>query len=170
MKFKAYNRGLMLCVKTPWREVQNGLPIDHPGEFLKWVNRVYETENETEIEWLKKHKLFSPEADRPGMFWVFVDPVDIHKAELAKKDEEIARLQAQLTDMAEVVSPGEVVSLRESKVVVPNAPESASQMSEEDVLKKAREIEKRKREASSQRMKERWAKKKAAANETPVGV
>ncbi len=95
MKFQSSNKKLRLIVKAGYREVQNGYPIDHPQVDIWFQNHFYETDDEKEIEWLKKHKMFSAEQFLPEAFWVHVPPVD-KDALLASKDREIEELKAQL--------------------------------------------------------------------------
>lgn len=101
MKFRSFSKNLRLFVKAPYREpFQGGLYKDHLGEFIQFKNGYYETEEEKDVAFLKAHNLFSEQANLPSVFWVYVDIVDIHKAEMAQKDREIEALKKQLADSA----------------------------------------------------------------------
>lgn len=100
MKFKAFNKNLRLIVKHPWREVQNGYPIDHLEESIQFRNGWFDTEDEKQIEFLKKHRLFSGQADVESRFWIHVDPIDTFAAKLSEKDREIEELKNELKEKA----------------------------------------------------------------------
>lgn len=87
-------------MKAPYREVQNGFPIDHAGEYVFFRNGFFETEDASQIEKLIKHKIFSQAKNLPGVFWEYVEPVDEKLVLIKKQQEEIAALQLQLAERA----------------------------------------------------------------------
>lgn len=97
MLFESFNKNLNLCKVTPWTEVQSGIPIYHNGEYIRFVRHKFETEDESLIEWLKKHRLFSVEPKVVNMFWVYVPPVDL-EAENRKKEARIIELERELAE------------------------------------------------------------------------
>ena len=107
MRFRAFNKNLRLFVKAPSREhFPDGTWSDHLEETIQFKNGVFETEDDKQIEWLKKHKLFSEINGIEGMFWVYTDIADVHRAELdalaKQKDDEIAALKLALEEKAKV--------------------------------------------------------------------
>lgn len=102
MKFESFNASLSLLVKTPWREVQNGFPVDHAGKHIAFIRQgkrgYYETSDEAEIAFLTSHRLYSKEAGLEGRFWECVPPVDPME-EVRKRDAEIAALMARQEEL-----------------------------------------------------------------------
>lgn len=102
MKFESFNASLSLLVKTPWREVQNGFPIDHAGKHIAFQKNgkrgYYETEDEAEIKFLTGHRLFSSQPNLDGRFWECIPPVDPME-EVRKRDAEIADLKKREADL-----------------------------------------------------------------------
>lgn len=96
MIFESFSKNLCLCVKHPW--IENGAsgqpPTVHPGEYIKFTKHKFETEDEKEIKWLKKHKSFSEDPGLPNKFWPWTPPVDKdalireNKAYIAQLEEE----------------------------------------------------------------------------------
>lgn len=78
MIFESFSKNLNLCVSHPW--IENGPsgqpPTVHPGVYIQFKKHKYETEDEKEIEWLQKHKMFSSDTGLPNKFWHWTPPVD----------------------------------------------------------------------------------------------
>jgi len=101
MKFQSSTKNLRLIVKTPWREVQNGYPINHEGEYVIFDGGYFDTDDEAKITWLKAHRLFSETQDVLGKFWVWTAPVDTKKL-LEEKENRIKELEAELEETKKI--------------------------------------------------------------------
>lgn len=99
MRFMSYNKNLRLIKDTPRQIIYpTGLAETIPGSWIQFQGGMFETEDETEIAWLKKHRLFGKEVGLPGAFWVYVPPRDL-EAELAAKDVAMAELQKRFEEL-----------------------------------------------------------------------
>lgn len=83
-----------------------GIPIvvNHPQKEIRFDTWRYETEDEEEIVWLKRHRLFSEVASAPGKFWVFVQPRNL-QAELDAKDAELAKFKEKFGELEPAPTP-----------------------------------------------------------------
>lgn len=109
MKFQAHAKNLRLIQKAGYQEVDSsaGIPVivNHPQIAIHFTSYFYETENEDEIVWLKRHKMFSETPSNPGHFWAFVPPRNL-EAELAAEKARTAELEAKLAEkVAEAPKP-----------------------------------------------------------------
>lgn len=108
MIFQAHAKGLRLVVQAGRKEVDKsaGIPVmvDHPQKEIRFSNWRYETEDPAEIEWLKRHRMFSEVPSLPGRFWEFIAPPDPTKI-IAEKDARIAELEAELASKKEPTAP-----------------------------------------------------------------
>jgi len=104
MKFQAHAKNLRLIQRAGYSEVDNsaGIPIikQNPQVAIHFSNWFYETEDEDEIVWLKRHKMFSETPGNPSSFWVFVPPRNL-EAELAAEKARTAELEAKLAEKVE---------------------------------------------------------------------
>lgn len=103
MKFQAHAKNLRLIQKAGYPEVDNsaGIPVivQHQQIAIHFTNYFYETEDEDEIVWLKRHRMFSETPSAPGHFWVYVAPRNM-EAELEAEKARVAELEAQLAEKA----------------------------------------------------------------------
>lgn len=103
MKFQAHAKNLRLIQKAGYQEVDSsaGIPVivNHPQIAIHFTSYFYETENEDEIVWLKRHRMFSETGNAPGHFWEYVAPRNV-EAELAAEKVRVAELEAQLAEKA----------------------------------------------------------------------
>ncbi|WP_127532739.1 hypothetical protein [Paenibacillus kobensis] len=57
-KFISYCDNHVLCIKPDRQVVVDGIPVLQPGEHIRFNNGVYETNDKTETEFIRKHWLF----------------------------------------------------------------------------------------------------------------
>lgn len=92
----SYNKNLRLIKDTPRQIIYpTGLAEVIPGSWIQFQGGMFETEDEAEIAWLQKHRLFGQQVGVPGSFWVYVQPRNLEE-ELAQKDAELAELKEKL--------------------------------------------------------------------------
>lgn len=100
MKFQAHAKNLRLLVKAGYQDIDKsgGIPIvvNHQQVAIHFSNYFYETEDEDEIVWLKRHRMFSETPNAPSTFWEYIPPRNI-EAELAAEKARVAELEAKLS-------------------------------------------------------------------------
>jgi hypothetical protein len=134
MIFQSHSKGLRLVVIAGRKEVDKsaGIPVvvNHPQKEIRFDTWRYETDDEDEIVWLKRHRLFSEVASAPGKFWVFVQPRNF-QAELESKEAELAKYKEKFGE----IEPAAPSSPSVQTEAAPAAP--VSQASQEPAAPKA---------------------------------
>lgn len=108
MMFRSYAKNFRILTKTPYQEVQNGIPIQHAGEYIQFERHYYETTDAAKISVLKSHKAFCESPDTPGGFWIYVEPTN-YETEYKRVEEENAFLRERLEKL-EAATPSPATS------------------------------------------------------------
>ena len=99
MKFQAHAKNLRLIQKAGHSRIDDSagikIVVQEPQVAVNFSNYFYETENEDEIVWLKRHRMFSETPGNPSSFWVFIPPRNV-EAELEAEKARVAELEAKL--------------------------------------------------------------------------
>lgn len=59
MKFLSKCKNQVLCIKPSRAQIVDGITVPIPGEHIRFNSGEYETNNQKEIEFIKKHRLFN---------------------------------------------------------------------------------------------------------------
>ena len=129
MIFQSHSKGLRLVVVAGRKEVDKSagiaVVINHPQREIRFDTWRYETEDEDEIVFLKRHRLFSEVAGAPGKFWVFVQPRNL-QAELDAKEAEIAKYKEKFGELEPTPAPSSSPAQAEAAPAAP-APQASTE-------------------------------------------